>query len=462
MRTRVLAAAALGAALTLAGSVTALEVALGYWDPVSGIGRRAPIQDVEDIPGLEPDGGAEMPAQPSEGSALPPEGEEAEEPTDPVEEPPADSDPPHPSGDTQEPVEQARPVDADMRGIPVHSVAAVGREIVITFDDGPSRYTEEILAILADKQVPAAFFWLAGSSQINLAQKVVAQGHQLGSHTIGHVRLTELTVQEQIVELARSVEILEEAGGGPVQYFRPPYGSYNIDTLEMSKQLNLGMILWNVDSRDWDLADNPHQIIANVMNQVKPGSIILLHERKQTVEILPELLDALRAEGYTFRLLPSMHTQLGPTMQAKAEAGESLELNNEAVPATQMLKGAAPVQPVGEGAAPARATGEGGAPTRAAGEGAASVRSVDEGAASIRAAEEGAVPGATGAGAGSPEPTRQGAQVPGDAGIETAPAAPAGEPHPGLKAEARAELGSEVSKRAKLDQNGWAVLAVRP
>lgn len=342
MRTRVFIAGALGAALTLAGSVTALEVALGHWDPVAGIGRRTPIQDIEDLPpGLEPGTGAEMPAEPPGDPALPEEGEEAEEPTPPAEEAPEEPDPPHPSGDTQEPVEQARPVDEELRGIPVHSVAAGGREIVITFDDGPSIYTEEILAILSEKQVPAAFFWLAGSSRIHLAQQVVAQGHQLGSHTIEHVRLTELTIHEQIAEVAGSIEILEAAGGVPVQYFRPPYGSYNVDTLEMAKQLNLGMIMWNVDSRDWALEDNPRQIILNVLSQVKPGSIILLHERKQTVEILPELLDALRAEGYTFRLLPSIRAEVGPTMQAEAETGQPLDLNEDAVPAVRMMTGAA-------------------------------------------------------------------------------------------------------------------------
>ena len=438
MRTRVLAAGALGAALTLVGSVTALEVALGLWDPVAGIGRRTPIQDTQDLPGLEPDTAAEMPAPPPEEPTPP---SESEEPSEPIETP-VEPDPPQPSGDTQEPVEQARPVDEDLRGIPVHSVAGVGREIVITFDDGPSIYTEEILAILGEKQVPAVFFWLAGNSRVHLAQQVVAQGHQLGSHTVGHVRLTDLTRNEQTAEVARSVEILEKAGGAPVDYFRPPYGSYSVDTLEMAKQLNLGMILWSVDSRDWDLADNPRQIIVNVLNQVKPGSIILLHERKQTVEVLPDLLDALRAEGYTFRLLPSVYPQMGPTMQADAETGQPLEGNYEAVPALQMKTGGA--WALDQGTAPAQAADQGVGPKPAAGKGGAPDQASDKVTVPARSSDT----GATGFGQGSTEAQGHGPEWSGDTGTETPQEASGDEPASELKAEAKAELGPGVPLRA--------------
>lgn len=188
---------------------------------------------------------------------------------------------------------------------PIHGVATAGaKEVVLTFDDGPSIYTAELLRILADEKVPAAFFWIAKGNQFPLASEVVRQGHQLGSHSVTHARLPGMARAGQEAEIAHSKAVLEAFSGAPVKLFRPPYGAYDQETLRIAQEQQLATVLWNVDSRDWDLADKPQQIIQNVLAQVKPGSIILLHERKQTTAVLPQLIQALRDAGYGFRLLP--------------------------------------------------------------------------------------------------------------------------------------------------------------
>lgn len=178
-------------------------------------------------------------------------------------------------------------------------------EISLTIDDGPSHLTADFLAVLADEEVPATFFWLTGGGRLKLAAEVVSQGHQLGTHTISHPRLPKLPRDQMIAQIADSKAAIETAAQAPIRHFRPPYGEYDQATLQTAADLGLNCVLWNVDSRDWALADDPEQIIANVMAQVKPGAIILIHERKQTLEVLPTLIRTLKEAGYTFRALPA-------------------------------------------------------------------------------------------------------------------------------------------------------------
>ncbi|HEY8347134.1 MAG TPA: polysaccharide deacetylase family protein [Symbiobacteriaceae bacterium] len=318
MNRRWIAAGVLGAVTALAGSVVALDEALGHWDPMGSFGWREVRRDPQPPnPPVEP-GEVESgdAGQPVTGPVAEPEG--AEEPAEEPAAPPAGT-----------PEEEPAPEAGDLPILPVHRIGTEGREVVITFDDGPSRYTEEILAILREEQVPAAFFWVAGNPRLDLARQLYDQGHQLGSHTVRHVRLTDLSGAAQLAEMQQSLDLLEQAGQVPVRYFRPPYGSYNAETLDAARQMGLQVILWDVDSRDWEAAHDPNQIITNVMNQVRPGSIILLHEREQTVQVLRDLLRELRSAGYTFRLLPGMESaaapspQMAPTAPAGTEQGAS-------------------------------------------------------------------------------------------------------------------------------------------
>ncbi|MFB5084054.1 hypothetical protein H9Q17_07845, partial [Symbiobacterium thermophilum] len=89
-----------------------------------------------------------------------------------------------------------------------------------------------------------------------------------------------------------------------VRFFRPPYGEHDRQIREIAAARGMSTVLWTVDSRDWALADDPEQIVANVLQQVKPGALILIHERAQTLAVLPDLIRALREAGYTFIPLP--------------------------------------------------------------------------------------------------------------------------------------------------------------
>lgn len=178
------------------------------------------------------------------------------------------------------------------------------KKVILTFDDGPSRQLNTILDILSDKHVQAMFFW---QSQLLYKQRpwkrVLDEGHQIGAHTHKHKNLLKLKREQQYQQIKNNVDKIEEITQTKVQYFRPPFGQYNEDTLSILKDLDLLPILWEITSYDWINKATPKEIVCNVVKHVSMGSIILLHELEQTVAILPELIDEIRERGFEFSLL---------------------------------------------------------------------------------------------------------------------------------------------------------------
>ncbi|MBX9973808.1 polysaccharide deacetylase family protein [Cytobacillus firmus] len=178
------------------------------------------------------------------------------------------------------------------------------KTVVLTFDDGPGRVLPEILDILKKENVPAVFFW---QSRLLYPQRpwkrVMEEGHQIGTHSSKHSNYVKLTPNEQIQDLLNSKTKIESIIGQGVKLFRPPFGQYNEYTIAAAKQLGLTTIMWRISSMDWELKEQPEQIIANVVENLEDGAIILLHELAQTVEALPGLIAEIRKKGYEFSLL---------------------------------------------------------------------------------------------------------------------------------------------------------------
>jgi peptidoglycan-N-acetylglucosamine deacetylase len=106
--------------------------------------------------------------------------------------------------------------------------------------------------------------------------------------------------------LIESANLIGKKIGEKIVYMRPPYGSVNKYTKQVTKGIGEYIIFWQVDSLDWSLAHNPDKILINIEHGgVKPGSIILMHERKQTVEMLPKVIQYLRGKGYNIIALPN-------------------------------------------------------------------------------------------------------------------------------------------------------------
>lgn len=214
------------------------------------------------------------------------------------------------------------------RGVP-----GAGKKIALTFDDGPSlEYTPLYLQVLRENNVHATFFLVGREIQRSpgLAAMIAAEGHDLGNHTFDHPNLKSLahhTIRQQI---ARTTDILEQVTQRPVKYFRPPGGNLNQAVKDIAGEMGLQLIMWNIDPRDWERNKTPEQIVNNIMNNLRPGGIVVLHERKpQTLAALPVLIGRLREQGWEPVTLTELLTGSGTT-------GEPVPANSEspALPAS--------------------------------------------------------------------------------------------------------------------------------
>lgn len=179
------------------------------------------------------------------------------------------------------------------------------KSLILTFDDGPSSVLVPILDILMKHEVKAMFFWQSRLLHKNRPwQRVLDDGHIIGGHSLRHRDLTRLSYKEQLHDITSNKRHIDQLTGKQMKYFRPPYGQFNEDTLDVLKELNVIPFLWEVAGLDWEHKENPVHIVHNILNYAEDGSVILLHELKQTVKILDELITELKTEGYSFELPP--------------------------------------------------------------------------------------------------------------------------------------------------------------
>jgi peptidoglycan/xylan/chitin deacetylase (PgdA/CDA1 family) len=178
------------------------------------------------------------------------------------------------------------------------------KKVILTFDDGPGRVLPELLDILKTEKVPAMFFWQSRLLYRDRPWKrVLDEGHVIGTHSCKHLNFSNLSYAEQFEDLERSKRKIEAITGTPVTYFRPPFGRYDLATTKAARDLGLKTVMWRISSMDWEFACHPEEILSNVVPNLEDGAIILLHELKQTVQILPELIERIRSEGYGFTVL---------------------------------------------------------------------------------------------------------------------------------------------------------------
>jgi peptidoglycan/xylan/chitin deacetylase (PgdA/CDA1 family) len=180
-------------------------------------------------------------------------------------------------------------------GRPIYCAARAHRMVALTFDDGPGPYTRLALRKLRAAHVPATFF-LVGKEVDAYPALPPAEGAAaaIGDHTYTHPQLTALDAGTMQSEIARAQTRISAATRVPVHLFRPPYGARNPAVDAEAKALGMAEILWDVDTRDSEGA-NYAGIAANVRHQVRPGSIVLMHEnRGQTIRALDHVLQTLR------------------------------------------------------------------------------------------------------------------------------------------------------------------------
>lgn len=186
-----------------------------------------------------------------------------------------------------------------------------GRDIALTFDDGPGPYTPGVLSVLERYHVHATFFEIGEMLRYFSASTVreIKDGDVIGDHTETHPEMALLSAHQQREQLLEQIARIELAGGPRPVLFRPPYGSYDATTMRELRALHLLMVLWSVDTGDYTLP-GASVILQRALAGAHPGAIILMHDaggtRTQTVEALPRIIRGLRDRGYRLVTVPQL------------------------------------------------------------------------------------------------------------------------------------------------------------
>ncbi len=187
---------------------------------------------------------------------------------------------------------------------PVTSVRTNEKVVAITLDDGPvPSLTERFLNLFKKESVKATFFNIGEKIEAHpeLVKEVLAQGHEIGNHSFSHPRLTDLKNSSDVFDQINKVQLLvKQIAGYTPKLFRAPFLKYDNRTLNVLKRLNLKLVSASVFDKDAKKNVDPQGIIERVLGSVKPGSIILGHEREHTLVAMRTIIPALKKQGYGF------------------------------------------------------------------------------------------------------------------------------------------------------------------
>lgn len=171
--------------------------------------------------------------------------------------------------------------------------------VALTFDDGPSKYTKDILDILKKYDACGTFFLIGNKVSFygEVLREMLSEENEIGNHSYDHKYLTRLSEEEVKDEINKTQDEIKRVTGYTPTLFRPTYGGYN-NTLK--SYIDLTFVLWDVDSRDWSVKST-EGIMYNVFKDVKSGSIILFHDNHEySVNALPSVIKELKKQGYKF------------------------------------------------------------------------------------------------------------------------------------------------------------------
>lgn len=195
-------------------------------------------------------------------------------------------------------------------GLPLYCGAAHGRDVALTFDDGPGPSTAAALALLRRFGERATFF-LVGRNLADwpgLPRAELGLG-ALGDHTWSHPFLTRLAPRALDWQIAHTKAAIERATGSTVRLFRPPYGFHDRAVDREAGRLGMLEVLWSLDSGDSypPPGASARQMVKTVARRLRPGAIVLMHEnRAQTMQALAPILRLLRARGLRSVSVPQL------------------------------------------------------------------------------------------------------------------------------------------------------------
>jgi cellulose synthase/poly-beta-1,6-N-acetylglucosamine synthase-like glycosyltransferase/spore germination protein YaaH/peptidoglycan/xylan/chitin deacetylase (PgdA/CDA1 family) len=216
------------------------------------------------------------------------------------------------------------------------------KQVSITFDDGPSEYTDQVLDVLKQKNVPATFFVIGQNAEEfpSAIKREYNEGHIIGNHTYSHPNIAVESDESTRFELSMTLRLIEHDTGRSTILFRPPYNADSVpqtpaELVPIDRAQGRGYVTIGekIDPRDWEKGSTAEKILKEVLDQKEDGKLILLHDgggdRTSTIAALPLIIDTLREQGYVFvgldRLMGRSRAELMPVPSRDEKRWASIE-----------------------------------------------------------------------------------------------------------------------------------------
>lgn len=184
-----------------------------------------------------------------------------------------------------------------------------GNNLYLTFDDGPSKYTNHILDLLKKYDIKCTFFVVGDFALKNkdLIERMYHEGHLIGIHSLKHKNAWFMGFFRTFKDFRDSTRVLKD-----LKFYRPPWGNINLFSLYFVSKYKLKLVFWNVMAEDWRANISENEIKTRIINRVRGGDIICLHDGRgknnapyRTLKALEKALPILLERGYNFRRLDS-------------------------------------------------------------------------------------------------------------------------------------------------------------
>lgn len=184
----------------------------------------------------------------------------------------------------------------------------------MTYDDGPFPDTSRLVATLRKEKVKATFFMLGQNVEEypEEVKEIQAAGSELANHSWSHPSLPGLGNSGIRSQLRRTNDAIEKVTGVKPTLMRPPYGANNRRLDEVSRELGLAEIYWDVDTLDWKNKD-ADGLIDNVLGSAARDNVVLMHDiHSSTVDAAPAIIRGLKKKGYTLVTVSELYPKLRP------------------------------------------------------------------------------------------------------------------------------------------------------
>lgn len=176
--------------------------------------------------------------------------------------------------------------------------------IALTFDDGPHPVnTPRLLDILKERNVKATFYVVGTNAKAypSIMRRIVAEGHEIGNHTVTHGDITKMSQDQVRRELTDAQNAIVAATGVAPRTMRPPYGAITAaQKTWIRNEFGFPAILWSVDPEDWKRPGSS-VVASRLVSGARPGGILLVHDiHAPSIDAMPSAIDQLLAKGFQF------------------------------------------------------------------------------------------------------------------------------------------------------------------